>query len=78
MRNHKRDSVFNPANNLSKDKFSYDNGGRIALWNKYADKIQTPLNTWGAGHALLRVSDNGVYVDFYSYKSEKVHTYKLR
>ena len=78
MRKPERDSVFNPENNISKDKFSVDYGGRITLWNKYADKITTPLNTYGAGHALLRVAEDGVFVDFYSYKSDKVHTYKLR
>ena len=78
MRKPERDSVFNPENNISKDEFSVDYGGRIALWNKYADKITTPLNAYGAGHALLRVAEDGVFVDFYSYKSDKVHTYKLR
>lgn len=78
MRKPARDSVFDPSKNISQNKFSPDYGGRIALWNKYADKITTPLNTWGAGHALLRVSDKGVFVDFYGIKSDKVYTYQLR
>ena len=78
MRKPARDSVFDPSKNISQDKFSPDYGGRIALWNKYADKITTPLNTWGTGHALLRVSDQGVFVDFYAIKAEKPYTYQLR
>ena len=64
--------------NISKDEFCRDNGKRKELWEKYRNKITVPLNTWGAGHAIMRVSDKGVFVDFYGIKSDKVYTYQLR
>jgi hypothetical protein len=70
--------IFDPAKNISKDEFCRDNGKRKELWEKYRNKITVPLNTWGAGHAIMRVSDKGVFVDFYGIKSDKVYTYQLR
>jgi len=78
VRKPERDLIYNPENNISTDKFSKDFGKRKELWKKYENKITTPLNTWGTGHAIMRVSDKGVFVDFYGIKSDKVHTYQLR
>ena len=38
-----------------------------AFWNKlFAGKINVELLTSGSGFGILRVSDEGVYVDFYN------------
>ena len=75
----KIDPFFDPAKNLSRNNFSKDHGGRIAIWNKYFEgKTVSPLNSRGSGHGLLRVSDAGVYVDYYNFKQDKVYTYQLR
>ena len=75
----KIDPFFDPAKNLSRNNFSKDHGGRVAIWNKHFEgKTVSPLNSRGSGHGLLRVSDAGVYVDYYNFKQDKVYTYQLR
>ncbi len=49
------------------------------LWNKlYDGKITTLLHTDGTGYAILRVSDEGVFVDYRNLKNSKVYTWQLR
>ena len=51
----------------------------LELWEKYFNgKIETSLNTNGTGYALLRVSDDGVFLDYRNLTQDKYHTFKLR
>ena len=51
----------------------------IGLWKKYfAGNLETTLHANGSGFALLRVSDEGVFVDYHNLNQEKYHTFKLR
>ena len=51
----------------------------VGLWEKYfAGKLKTTLHTNGSGHALLRVADDGVWVDYYNIGQETPYTFKLR
>ena len=44
----------------------------------YDGKLETTLHTNGAGYALLRVSDKGVFVDYYNLTQNTPHTFQLR
>lgn len=71
--------LFDPAKSLLKKKFGRDFGGRAAMWNKYFEgKVVTPVYNSGSGHALLRVSDAGVFVDYQNFKQTKVYSWQLR
>ena len=62
-----RRTVFQP------EKFYAD------LWKMYYDgKLETTLHTNGAGYALLRVADKGVFVDYYNLTQNTPHTFQLR
>lgn len=51
----------------------------LPLFDKYyAGKIKTVLSTSGTGHALLRVNNDGVFVDYKNLSQEKIHTFRLR
>ena len=51
----------------------------FALHEKYfKDKVSSTLNTRGSGYAVLRVSDEGVFVDYRNLKQKDIHTFKLR
>lgn len=50
----------------------------VALWNKlFKDKINVKLQTSGSGYAIMRVSDEGVFIDFYS-AGKGMTTFTLR
>jgi hypothetical protein len=58
----KQQVVFSSKNNNSKQQ--------QALWDKlFAGKIDVKLLTEGSGYGILRVSDDGVFVDYYNIDS---------
>ncbi|MBR2625808.1 MAG: metallophosphoesterase [Lentisphaeria bacterium] len=78
VRSPEKQSSFVPGTDAKRkimqpEKFYHD------LWkNYYAGRLETTLHTNGAGFALLRVSDDGVFIDYRNINQEKYHTFKLR
>ena len=63
----------------AKDAFAPNAGKSKQLWNMfYKGKVTTQLHTNGSGYGILRVSDQGVFMDYRNFDSDKVYTYKLR
>ena len=63
----------------AKDAFLANAGRSKELWNKlYEGKITTKLYTDGTGYGILRVTGEGVFVDYRNLDQKKVYTYKLR
>ncbi len=61
------------------DQFPAKHAKNRELWNKfYAGKVTTKLHTNGTGYGILRVSNEGVYIDYRNFDQDKVYTYKLR
>lgn len=63
----------------AKDAFAANAGKSKQLWDMfYKGKVTTQLHTNGSGYGILRVSDQGVFMDYRNFDSDKVYTYKLR
>lgn len=70
QKNFKKEVAFN--NKKADSKAQND------LWNKlFAGKINVELLTDGSGFGILRVSDDGVYVDYYNVDCPKI-TFTLK
>ena len=70
---------FKPGTTLANGKIPGYGRYNLPLFDKYyAGKIKTVLSTNGTGYGLLRVGDDGVFVDYRNFSQEKIHTYKLR
>ena len=71
---------FKPVKpDMKQDAFADNAGKSKQLWSMfYKDKVTTQLHTDGSGYGILRVSDQGVFVDYRNFDSDKVYTYKLR
>ena len=79
VRSPQKQLAFKPGTDMVKNEFRKGYLKHRELWNKYFDgNIKTPLFTRGSGYALLRVSDEGVFVDYRNLTQKEYHTYKLR
>ena len=70
---------FKPQVNIPDPNFHPKAKKEKELWNKlYDGKITTLLHTAGTGYGILRVSDEGVFVDYRNLNSSNVYTWQLR
>ena len=76
----KKQTNFKPfVPDPAKDAFAPNAGKSKQLWDMfYKNKVTTRLHTSGSGYGILRVSDQGVFMDYRNFDSDKVYTYKLR
>ena len=76
LRNPKVQKNFTPKVSFSKD--NKNSKKQNALWDKlFEGKVNVEVLTQGSGFGILRVSDEGVYVDFYNVDRPKT-TFVLR
>jgi hypothetical protein len=79
VRRPQKQLAFKPGTDLLKNQFRKGYLKHRKLWKKYFNgNIRTPLFTNGSGHALLRVSDKGVFLDYRNLTQKEYHTYQLR
>lgn len=75
----KKQLSFKVQNLHENSDFPEKAGKQKEIWNKlYDGKVKTILHTAGTGFAILRVSDDGVFVDYRNLKDSKFYTWQLR
>ena len=75
----KKQLVFQPkVENVNTD-FPQKSKKEKELWHKlYGGKVTTLQHSHGTGYGILRVSDEGVFVDYRNLNNSKVYTWQLR
>ena len=70
---------FKPHVEANISEFPQEAGKLKELWYQlYDGKITTFQHSHGSGFGILRVSDEGVFVDYRNVKDSRVHTWQLR
>ena len=78
VRNFEKQKDFVPDDSARRTRFQPEEFYK-SLWKRYFEgKLETPVHANGSGFALLRISDEGVFAEYYNIGQDKPHIFKLR
>jgi hypothetical protein len=78
VRNIEKQKNFVPDDSARRTVFQPEEFYKM-LWKRYFEgKLETPVHADGAGFAVLRISEDGVYAEYHNVGQDKPYIFKLR
>ena len=78
VRNPEKQKKFFPDDHARRTRFQPEEFYK-SLWKNYFEgNLETPIHSNGAGFALLRISEKGVFAEYYNIGQSAPHIFQLR